>query len=82
VTAPITSNSDVAHYCNPVVPTPTPTATTQVPTPTPTPTTQAPTPTFTPEPERPVQIPEPVTVVLFGTGLAALSAAMATRRKK
>ena len=83
VTAPLTSNTDVAHYCNPVAPTPTPTiTTTPVPSPTPTATSQAPTPTFTPEPERPVQIPEPVTVVLFGTGLAALSAAMATRRKK
>jgi hypothetical protein len=28
----------------------------------------------------PVPIPEPVTVVLFGTGLAALSAAVASRR--
>ncbi len=31
---------------------------------------------------RPVPIPEPVTVVLFGTGLAALSAAVAARRRK
>lgn len=31
---------------------------------------------------RPVQIPEPVTVVLFGTGLAALSAAVAARKRK
>lgn len=31
-------------------------------------------------PTSPVQIPEPLTVVLFGTGLAALSAAMAARR--
>ncbi len=30
----------------------------------------------------PVPIPEPVTVILFGTGLAALSAAVASRRKK
>jgi hypothetical protein len=29
-----------------------------------------------------VPIPEPITVVLFGTGLAALSAAAASRRKK
>jgi hypothetical protein len=29
-----------------------------------------------------VPIPEPVTVVLFGTGLAALSAAVAARRRK
>ncbi|MEZ4865467.1 MAG: PEP-CTERM sorting domain-containing protein [Caldilineaceae bacterium] len=32
-------------------------------------------------PPAPVPIPEPVTVVLFGTGLAALSAAVASRRK-
>ena len=31
---------------------------------------------------KPVQIPEPLTVVLFGTGLAALSAAVAARRKQ
>jgi hypothetical protein len=29
-----------------------------------------------------VTIPEPITVVLFGTGLAALSAAVASRRNK
>lgn len=33
-------------------------------------------------PPPPVPIPEPITVVLFGTGLAALSAAAASRRKK
>lgn len=38
--------------------------------------------TVTPVPGGPVTIPEPVTVVLFGTGLAALSAAVATRRGK
>lgn len=43
--------------------------------------TTTPTPRPTPSP-RPVPIPEPVTVVLFGTGLAALSAAVATRRGK
>lgn len=48
------------------------------PTPTPSP-TGTPTPRPTPGP---VPIPEPVTVVLFGTGLAALSAAVAVRRKK
>jgi cytoskeletal protein RodZ len=32
-------------------------------------------------PAPPVTIPEPITVVLFGTGLAALSAAAASRRK-
>ncbi len=43
------------------------------------------TPTLVPGPRptpKPVPIPEPVTVVLFGTGLAALSAAVATSRKK
>ncbi|MBW7883101.1 MAG: PEP-CTERM sorting domain-containing protein [Caldilineaceae bacterium] len=41
-----------------------------------------PTATLTPRPTpAPVPIPEPVTVVLFGTGLAALSAAVAARRK-
>jgi hypothetical protein len=30
----------------------------------------------------PAEIPEPITVILFGTGLAALSAASALRRKK
>jgi hypothetical protein len=38
--------------------------------------------TATPVPPKVVPIPEPVTVVLFGTGLAALSAAVATRRSK
>jgi hypothetical protein len=37
-------------------------------------------PTATPVP--PAEIPEPITVILFGTGLAALSAASALRRKK
>ena len=35
----------------------------------------------TPEPP-PVPIPEPITTILFGTGLAALSAAVAARRRK
>lgn len=59
------------------------------PTSTPVPTftpTLAPTATSTPvgpvPTPRPVPIPEPVTVILFGTGLAALSATLATRRKK
>jgi hypothetical protein len=30
----------------------------------------------------PAEIPEPITVILFGTGLAALSAASARRRKQ
>jgi hypothetical protein len=76
--------------------TPTPTPTTTLPTDTPTPTstgvespgpgetpTSTPTlPTSPPSGSRPVPIPEPVTVVLFGTGLAALSAAVAARRRK
>jgi hypothetical protein len=43
--------------------------------------TSTPGPSPTPVPS-PVPIPEPVTVVLFGTGLAALSAAVATHRNK
>ena len=69
--------------------TPGPTNTPVPPTNTPPPGSTA-TPTNTPVvqppatsvPSRPVPIPEPVTVVLFGTGLAALSAAIASRRKK
>ena len=61
--------------------TPTVTPTTPVETATPTATgTTAPTSTAQP-PAPPVTIPEPITVVLFGTGLAALSAAAASRRK-
>jgi hypothetical protein len=77
--------------------TPTPEPATFTPTPTPptvTPTPQEPTATPTGQvatatavitptpPPRVVPIPEPVTIVLFGTGLAALSAAVATRRGK
>ncbi len=78
--------------------TPTPTNTNVSPTDTPVPTdtpteivtqppveptdTATPVPTSTPPPAGPVPIPEPVTVVLFGSGLAALSAAVAARRKK
>ena len=67
-----------------VTPTNTPTFT---PTWTPTSTSTA-TATNTQEPPpidpapTPVPIPEPVTTILFGTGLAALSAAVAARRKK
>lgn len=63
--------------------TPTPTNTPVGPTNTPTQVVTLPpdTPTPTPVPSGPVPIPEPVTVVLFGTGLAALSAALASRRK-
>ena len=62
------------------------TPTPEPPTVTPVPPTLVPTATSgpvgpTPTP-RPVPIPEPVTVILFGTGLAALSATLATRRKK
>lgn len=84
VTGPSASQEDPAAYCNPPA-TPTPTLTA-------TPTgTASPTPTFTPapgpgprptdSPARPVPIPEPVTMVLFGTGLAALSAALAVRKR-
>ncbi|MFM7582768.1 MAG: PEP-CTERM sorting domain-containing protein [Caldilinea sp.] len=38
-------------------------------------------PTPIPSTPAPVPIPEPITVVLFGTGLAALSAAMAARKR-
>lgn len=36
----------------------------------------------TPTPVPPTEIPEPITVILFGTGLAALSAASALKRSK
>ncbi len=70
----------------PVTPTATsiPATATLVPTNTPTFTpvpTNTPTPAVVP-PTTPVTVPEPVTVVLFGTGLAALSAAVATRRRR
>lgn len=61
--------------------TPTPTNTPVGPTNTPTQIATLPPDTPTPPPSGPVPIPEPVTVVLFGTGLAALSAAVASRRK-
>lgn len=51
-----------------------PTAVPATPVPTPVPPTPVPV-------SEPVQIPEPITVVLFGTGLAALSASVAKRRK-
>jgi cytoskeletal protein RodZ len=69
-------------------PTDTPTSTpTETPTDTPTDApTATPTNTLQPLPATPtpapVPIPEPVTTILFGTGLAALSAAVAARRKK
>jgi len=71
-------------------PTETPTVATATPTATATQTPITPIATFTatatpipgPTPTpAPVPIPEPVTVVLFGTGLAALSAALAARKR-
>lgn len=47
--------------------------------PSPTPTSRPPVTPPTPMP--PAEIPEPITVILFGTGLAALSAAAARRKK-
>ena len=86
VLAPAALAQDVPAADTPTTepPTFTPTATTVPPTSTPTPvgpTATAVSPTATPKPAT-VPIPEPVTVVLFGTGLAALSAAVATRRGK
>ncbi|MBV7332592.1 PEP-CTERM sorting domain-containing protein [Chloroflexi bacterium TSY] len=51
---------------------------------TPEPTTPPPTATtvVNQEPIEPKEIPEPITVVLFGAGLAALSASVAVNRKK
>lgn len=67
----------------PVPPTNTPVPPTPTLAPTASDTPVAPTSTPAPRPTpKPVPIPEPVTVVLFGTGLAALSAAVATRRNK
>jgi hypothetical protein len=96
VSGPSASDPNPAAYCNPVA-TPTPTPVTPSPTPTPvtpdptatnTPVTPAATATATNTPipgptptPAPVPIPEPVTVVLFGTGLAALSAALAARKR-
>lgn len=62
--------------------TPTPTNTPAGPTNTPTVVITLPPDTPTPITSGPVPIPEPITVILFGTGLAALSAAVASRRKK
>ena len=57
-------------------PTPTPTPT-ETPTPTPTPTE---TPTMTPTPTPPTEpIPEPMTILLFGTGLAGVGLAARKR---
>lgn len=60
-------------------PTPTPTLpTTPTPT-TPTPQTPTPTPPITPTPTPPEPVPEPVTILLFGTGLAGIG--IAARKK-
>lgn len=69
-------------------PTPTPTSTIPGQTPTPTPTvtptptptvTPTPTPPMTPTPTPPQPVPEPITILLFGTGLASIG--LAARRK-
>ena len=57
--------------------TPTPTPPGMTPTPTPTPPGMTPTPTVTPTPPEPV--PEPMTLLLFGTGLASVG--IAARKK-
>ncbi len=62
-----------ATATNTVAPDATATATAE-PEPEPSPTAEAPAP--------PQEIPEPITVVLFGTGLAALSAAVARRKQQ
>ena len=77
----VTPEPPTATATTPPTNTPVP-GSTNTPVPSSTPTTAAPTPVPTTVPSRPVPIPEPVTVVLFGTGLAALSAAVASRRKK
>ena len=62
--------------------TPVPTNTpTEVPTDQPTATEPPQTVVPSPTPLPPSEIPEPITVILFGTGLAALSAAAARRKK-
>lgn len=62
----------------PTVPVMTPTVTPDTPTPTPTPMTPTPTP-MTPTPTPPQAVPEPVTILLFGTGLASIG--LAARRR-
>lgn len=44
--------------------------------------TNTPVPSNPNPPSGPTQIPEPITVILFGSGLAALSASVARKRKK
>jgi len=87
-TAPPPTPTTVPPTATPVPPTVTSTPGPGTPTAVPTATALGPTPsvpptaTTVPQPPQPVPIPEPVTVILFGTGLAALSAAVAARRKK
>ncbi len=65
----------------PTTPTPTPTPPGMTPTPTPpiTPTPTATPPPISPTPTPPQPVPEPVTILLFGTGLASIG--LAARRK-
>lgn len=77
VTGPSISQENSAAYCNPPTPVPpTPVPPTAVP-PTAVPTAVAPNQPATP----PVAIPEPTTVLLFGAGLTALSAALRARKR-
>ena len=81
------ADSEVVAVETPIPTQPPPTQPPPTDTPTDTPTeqpTRAPeTATVTPQPTPlpPAEIPEPITVILFGTGLAALSAAAARRKK-
>lgn len=71
-TLPTATNTPTATSTAPPTNTPVPTETLSPP--------QTVTPSPTPVP--PSQIPEPITVILFGTGLAALSAYAARRKKQ
>ena len=84
-TATPTTIPPTATVTNTPIPGATATNTPEDPTNTPTQIVTLPpdeTATPTPPVSGPVPIPEPVTVILFGTGLAALSAAVASRRNK